>query len=525
MDSVPGFHFPSFGESTAAGDVVLRRFKALYRQAWMEHRQAFFRASSQSPAHQAAVQWAHQHAIPGAAALLNVLPALWNEKEPESALALLAGALPLLPPGLSGEALHTQGVLFLLLHRNSQAMPCFERALVSPEYETPWRPYLGMSALAVENGEHEAALDYARRALNCPGLDTPVEALINMAEALSALDRREESLECYRKALDHPEDKLSDSLRGYYRIGLAYTLLYSGRQEEAFESFETALRELGADAPPEIAGGIYLTMGQYHPDGDRAIGCFQKTIDLCHSVSTSNARLYLGTALLYRQQPARSVEALENALSLPASPVTRRHIFYWLGSAWLALNYPDEAIRCFEENLAALPAGSPTGDVYDQLADAWSRKGDKAAAAHCYRKSFGLQDSDQPGHDALNLGLACVLAGDFDTAAEQFEKALAAPGFDRAGEALHGLGTSSENQGDYDAALNYYQRALDTLGYTDPVVTHHAMAELLNVIGEYPRALEACRQALAYPDYPRTADVQECMEIIEAKQGRRFTPV
>lgn len=217
---------------------VLDEFRKLFQAAHREHRRNGKNATTISPAHSAAVEYAKEHDIPGATNLLDAI-VLTNQQRGDEALPLVDRAVEEVPEGLRGQAHHTRGRVFFIFKRYDEAIREYEQALGNPCYDTPGNALNSLGVAYTGLKQYERAIEFYEKALATPGYDTPGNVLHNLGITYDDLKQYDRAIEFYEKALATP---------GYdtphlTRCNMANSLRLAGRLQEALQQVESVLGE------------------------------------------------------------------------------------------------------------------------------------------------------------------------------------------------------------------------------------------------------------------------------------------
>jgi tetratricopeptide (TPR) repeat protein len=218
---------------------------------------------------------------------------------------------------------------------------------------------------------------------------------------------------------------------------LADLYVTKGRYQEAVTQYQAIL---ATGQSLELAhyglGTAYQGLG----DLDGAAKEFQAVVDIAKDGEMANvdpmlnsAYYALGEIALAQDRPADAVTALEAAVSIKRSDADA---LYLLGTAYVAVGKPDEAIGVIKQAIAFVPLG--WSEPYVALGTAYAAKGDAA-------------------HETWAAAMAALSDGDGDTAMAKLQTITDGPA---ALDAAIGLGLAYERAGDGPTAAEWYRKAL-----------------------------------------------------------------
>ncbi|MER5866740.1 tetratricopeptide repeat protein [Kitasatospora sp. NPDC002040] len=300
----------------------------------------------------------------------------------------VAAGMPFRP--VLRDALNSLGAALLDVRRVAEALGCFEEALVSAR-------------------EDQDLLGEAR-------------SLTGLGQALSGLERLDESLAAHRRAvtlltgLDLPRRSAAA------RTMLAKVLLRSGEPEEALREFRELLALPGREARDETALGAAEALTVLGRPAE-AITVLRTALDHHehheHTPATIRVRIRLGEALVAADRPAEAVEVLK-AAELAAS-TSRDHRL--TGRAWLQLagafrrlGEPDRALRLLR-GAAGTAFRQLDAELLVQVGHAHLHaEGELPEAVEVVQAAAACLEAlgDQPGARALLTTLADGLADSHD---------------------------------------------------------------------------------------------------------------
>ena len=335
----------------------------------------------------------------------------------------------------------------LALHRAGRLSEAAERyeSVLAINAEHPAALHL-QGVIALQSGAPQRALELIDRAI---AADSGRGAYFNnRGNALRALDRHEDAVAAFRRALEIEPD-LVDALNN-----LGATLRHLGKLEEAGETLEQAL--VRQPSNPGILNNL------------------------------ANVRDSLGER--------------EEALRLwrRAVSIEPKHAESWrnMGRALQRDGDRDEALQCLR---AAADADPRNADHWLQLGHVQRESGLLEEAFASYRTSCELS----PASENLNaLAVAFIDANRLDEAEEALNQARLK---DRAsGTPVANLGTVALKRGDYERALALYREAIAI----DPKTHagHNGQGVTLAILGEFKAALACFEEELR--NYPNDAEAR-----------------
>ena len=104
---------------------------------------------------------------------------LINEKDFDGALSVLAPVIEG-PIHLLGQAWDRMGLAYLKKNEFDKAIECYQKALDSPNFDTPGMAWNNMGSVYAGKKEYDKAIECYQKALDSPNYDTPGMALYNM---------------------------------------------------------------------------------------------------------------------------------------------------------------------------------------------------------------------------------------------------------------------------------------------------------------------------------------------------------
>ncbi|MBI1345070.1 tetratricopeptide repeat protein [bacterium] len=290
---------------------ILAEFLKRYHAAYEEHYRAQHLATAESPAHQAAVEFAQNHRITGGAELLQAIVLSW-QGQAGMALPLLENILTSIPPSLRGQAHHVRGFVLDDLKRYDEAITEYLNALRTPGYDTPGKAWNNLGIAYAVSRDYDRAIESYRTALDTPGYDTPGDAWNNLGLAYAAKQDYDRAIKCYRTALDTP---------GYDTPGNTWNslgLAYAAKQdyERAIECYRTALDTPGYDTRGKAWNNLGLAYAAKQ-DYERAIECYRAALDTRGYNTPLLTKVNLSTALRKRSRLNEALMLIDQVLESP----------------------------------------------------------------------------------------------------------------------------------------------------------------------------------------------------------------
>jgi tetratricopeptide (TPR) repeat protein len=177
-------------------------------------------------------------------------------------------------------------------------------------------------------------------------------------------------------------------------------------------------------------------------------------------------------------RPEKAEQILEVSLKYTHNQHKRTVLKHQLGWANDCQGKDHEAIRCFEESIAAMEKTRSADDPelassYNGLANVYNKRGEHWKALLYYEEALKIQHQNHPSnHPALavtynNIGAVYQNMKDYSKALSYYEKALAIqqqnlPLYHPDLSVSHyNIGAAHHNKGDYSEALFFYEIALD----------------------------------------------------------------
>jgi len=266
---------------------------------------------------------------------------------------------------------------------------------------------------------------------------------------------------------------------------LGFALEKAGRNQEAIERFEQALRVTPDDAWLQYNYGVAL-LDLARPQ--EAIPHFEQALRVKPDLAAAHNDLGLALARVGRVQEA--IGHYEQALRIKpdfAEPYNN------LGNALFQAGKIEEAIRHFEQALRIKPDFS---EAHNNLGIALDRVGKLPEAIQHYEQALRINPDYAEAHN--NLAVALGKAGRTDEAMAHWEEALRIqPDY---AEAHCNLAKCLFEKGRVEDAVKHYEQALRIK--PDSVEAHYSLGLALARLGNVPAAIEQWQQALRFrPDY------------------------
>ncbi|MDY6804001.1 MAG: tetratricopeptide repeat protein [Cyanobacteriota bacterium] len=274
--------------------------------------------------------------------------------------------------------------------------------VITSSVETNRQDAYSTSQLKVRAENNESLLEKARGCLKQRQFEEAIaagelaikiqpqaEAYLIMGQAWQEMDRAEEAIGCYEKAIE-----LNPDLRDGYQ-GLVWALQQVGQGEEAEELSYKALMEhpnwFTAEEFCTLAKG-YLAQGKT----EKSFACYRQAIQL-------NSQLWeasegLGQISSSQQQWEEAVGYYRRAVELNNKSIGS---YYGLGQALAEKGELEEAIACYEKVIELdgnLGERHPEEEiemweVYNRLADALQEVGRIEEAVEAYRRAIAIAEN------------------------------------------------------------------------------------------------------------------------------------
>ena len=266
-----------------------------------------------------------------------------------------------------------------------------------------------LGVIAFQDGKHETAIDYIKRAIRLNGNVAAFHN--NLGGAYFALQGPEdpgklaEAVACYRRAL-----KLKpDYAEAHNNLGNA--LRDQGKLDEAIACYRKA-RKL----EPNYAEAAY-NLGNALKDQeklDEAVVCYRRAVQL--KPGYAEAHNNLGNVLNEQGQPEEAAACFRKALELKPDYAEAHNN---LGNAFQAQGKLDEAAACFRKAVEQKPDYAV---AYNNLGLALKNQGNLDEAVACCRRALELRPDYAEGHNSL--GIALWAQGNLAEAAACYGRAL-----------------------------------------------------------------------------------------------------
>ncbi len=196
---------------------------------------------------------------------------------------------------------------------------------------------------------YEEALDCYNKAIEIkPDYEY---AWLNKIKTLNSLKRYEEALECFNKAIE----KFRHGKSSLWDISFSYAT--GGRYQEALECYNHAL-EINPDNKGALWGNsfIYIDMMRY----EDALECYSKLAEI--DPDDEEAWEKKGLTLLKMERYEEAVECFSKLIKIDPS----EHAFENKGLALLNLGHYEEALECFNKTIKIDPKDEHSWDKDDR---------------------------------------------------------------------------------------------------------------------------------------------------------------
>jgi tetratricopeptide (TPR) repeat protein len=288
---------------------------------------------------------------------------------------------------------------------NEEAIAEYERALsLNPNCA---EALINLGLLREEQGDVAEAVSLYEQAIqvnpNC------AEAYLNLAIALEEQGEEGEAGANYERAIANYERAIAIDPNYFDALyNLAYASLRQGRVASAIAYYERALA-----LQPDLAG-TDLAIGSWLSDQDK----LEEALAFCQQAiqklpASAQARCNLGIVLQKQGKIEDAIACYQQALSLkPDFPEALNN----LGKAFEEAGKMAEAIDCYRRAIELKPGYL---NPLNSLASALHDRGFFADAVTCYSQAVKFNVGHPESH--LNLGLALLLAGDFQRGFCEYE--------------------------------------------------------------------------------------------------------
>jgi ribonuclease BN (tRNA processing enzyme)/Tfp pilus assembly protein PilF len=243
---------PTHKKNSTKSLSTIEEFKRLFRAARREHSKNGRWASFGTPAHLELHEFIRFKRIPGAQPLVTALPTVWNENNPEKALAELVAESLELPGELHGHRLYIRGLLLLRLMRRDEAISCLKSALNAPGFDLRGNVNNSLGFAYDAKGDHDTAVKFYQKALKSPGYETKGDAYNNLGTAYHRQGAYRRAVDAYQKALnesgyDTPHLTLNNRADALRELGCL---------DEAMQSVQKVLKEPDKEGQHERARSL-----------------------------------------------------------------------------------------------------------------------------------------------------------------------------------------------------------------------------------------------------------------------------
>jgi len=311
-------------------------------------------------------------------------------------------------------------------------------------------------------------------------------AYFNLGSYYDGKGRREEAIQCYRKAVEGEPD----FVRGH--MNLANDLIAREDYAGGFEQYREVLR---LDPGLALAHNNYGVALSETREYDGAMEQYRRALEL--EPDYADAHYNLGVMLATQK---RYEEAIPHYLAA-AKKVPRAITYNNLGYALGATGHAAEALAAYRQAVALDPN---MFEARVNLGNALAKENDLAGAVENYRAVLGAGTNNP----ALLNNLGHALAGQkkWDEAIADYQAALRlAPDFTLA---RFNLGMALLEQGHPELALAEYERLLES--QPENAQFEYARARALMALGRNAEALAAATEALRLK--PGYAEAREMVE-------------
>ena len=393
---------------------------------------------------------------------------------------------------LAGYAAYQLGVLAQSAGRSDEAAAYFEQAgaeLADDTLRVEAEFHSGESLLAA--GEYAKASDHFARFVKAHK-DHPlrVEAEVNLAIALSRLDKPDDALRCYERISDEQTRALGAYVRGRMLYEKAWVQRALGRTEDAQGTYAILVADRDTDA--ELRARAALESAELYANANQHDAAIRLLEPLC--------------------------AAGADDVSAPPADV-RERAMYRLAVCRYATDDFAASAELLGRLLDAFPDSVFRIDASLYCAEALHRLGrHEAAASHFGRVIEETADEDTRAAALLRLGETLAGAGHWAESEAAFARYLKErAGDERAFQARFGLGWARENLGRYEEAIAAYREV--TASHKGPTAARaqFQIGECLFAQQEHEAAVRELLKVdilYAYPEWSAAALVEagKCFE-------------
>jgi tetratricopeptide (TPR) repeat protein/serine/threonine protein kinase len=264
--------------------------------------------------------------------------------------------------------------------------------------------------------------------------------LVHLGRTLQATGKRDEAIECFRKAIRHDDQHA----RAHLALGIA--LSEHGSIKAAIACYKRAveLDPQSADAYSNF-GLALLKQGEV----EQAIACCKRAIEL--APDSAHGYVNLGVALKKQGKVDDSISWHRKAIQAAPTDARAHHC---LGLALFGEGRVDEAISSYREAIRLDRWYAP---AHVNLGTVLSRKGKLDEAIACYRKAIELDPREARAHACLSA--VWVRQGKVEEAISCLRKAIYLD--PRFAEAHTDLGFVLQSQGKFEEAIACCNKAIE----------------------------------------------------------------
>ena len=359
------------------------------------------------------------------------------------------------------DALSQQGKL-------DEAVEAYRQVIrISPRFVIT---YQRMGNLLAQRGRLEEAIDAFRRAIEIrPDFDI---AQNNLGLVLATQGKLDEAITHYRKALEvNPQFVFA-------LTNLGDALVSKGEVDEGIKQFRRALEIQPGFAPAHYSLGRALTQKGRLAEAAGEYG------QAAGASNVAVAHYELGNQYLQRGGYLRAIEQYRQAVQLDNRYA---EAYSNMGSAFAALDKPEEAARYFRRAIEIAPRYAP---AHYNLGNALLKKSEVAQAIRAYRRAIEIHPRYVEAR--TNLASALQMADKKDEAVAEYREALKID--PRYAPAHFNLGLLLGERGDVEGAMDQIRRVIE-IDPRDPEARYE-LGRLLAGVGRVKEAAAEFKEAL-----------------------------
>ncbi len=131
---------------------------------------------------------------------------------------------------------HLKGTVFAKLEEIRMAIECYQKAIDSPDYDTPGKAWYNMGIAYRKIKAYDKAIECYQNAIDTANYDTPSNAWNNMGVAYDMKTDYDNAIVCYQKAIESPDSHVHG--KAWNNMGEAY--MGKGENDKAVNCYENA---------------------------------------------------------------------------------------------------------------------------------------------------------------------------------------------------------------------------------------------------------------------------------------------